>query len=144
VNREKSKAQGFTLIEVMVVVVILGILAAFIVPKIIGRPDEAKVAKAKSDVRALQTALDMYRLDNGVYPTTEQGLQALIRMPTSEPVPTGWRVGGYIQKLNNDPWGRPYLYLNPGEHLEIDIFSYGADGKLGGEGINADIGNWSD
>lgn len=138
------QSQGFTLIEVMVVVVILGILAAFIVPRIIGRPDEAKVAKVKSDVRALQTALDLYRLDNGVYPSTEQGLKALVKLPTSEPIPTGWRTGGYIQKLNNDPWGRPYLYLNPGEHLEIDIFSYGAEGKPGGEGINAEIGNWSD
>ena len=138
------QSQGFTLIEVMVVVVILGILAAFIVPRIIGRPDEAKVAKVKSDVRALQTALDLYRLDNGVYPTTEQGLKALVKLPTTEPIPTGWRTGGYIQKLNNDPWGRPYLYLNPGEHLEIDIFSYGAAGKPGGEGINAEIGNWSD
>lgn len=138
------KSQGFTLIEVMVVVVILGILAAFIVPKIIGRPDEAKVAKVKSDVRALQTALDLYRLDNGVYPTTDQGLKALVTKPTSDPIPTGWRQGGYIQKLNDDPWGRPYLYSNPGEHLEVDIFSYGAAGKAGGEGINATIGNWSD
>ncbi len=138
------KSQGFTLIEVMVVVVILGILAAFIVPKIIGRPDEAKVAKVKSDVRALQTALDLYRLDNGVYPTTEQGLKALVSKPTSDPIPTAWRQGGYIQKLNDDPWGRPYLYANPGEHLEVDIFSYGAAGKPGGEGINATVGNWSD
>lgn len=142
-NIQKRKSQGFTLIEVMVVVVILGILAAFIVPKIIGRPDEAKVAKVKSDVQALQTALDLYRLDNGVYPTTEQGLKALVTKPASEPVPTAWRTGGYIQKLNDDPWGRPYLYLNPGEHLEVDIFSYGAGGKPGGEGINAEIGNWS-
>lgn len=141
---QKSKSKGFTLIEVMVVVVILGILAAFIVPKIIGRPDEAKVAKVKSDVRALQTALDLYRLDNGAYPTTEQGLEALIKKPTSDPIPASWRTGGYIQRLSDDPWGRPYHYLNPGEHLEIDIFSYGAEGKPGGQGINAEIGNWSD
>ncbi|MDQ2993598.1 MAG: type II secretion system major pseudopilin GspG [Pseudomonadota bacterium] len=139
----KRYQRGFTLIEVMVVVVILGILAAFIVPKIIGRPDEAKVAKVRSDVQALQTAMDLYRLDNGRYPTTEQGLRALVERPTSEPVPTGWRTGGYIQKLNDDPWGRQYLYLNPGEHGEIDIFSYGAEGKAGGEGINTTIGNWS-
>jgi general secretion pathway protein G len=126
---QKRQSRGFTLIEVMVVVVILGILAAFIVPKIIGRPDEAKVAKVKSDVSALQTALDLYRLDNGAYPTADQGLQALIKKPTAEPIPNGWRTGGYIQKLNDDPWGRPYLYLNPGEHLEVDIFSYGAAGK---------------
>lgn len=141
---KKRQSSGFTLIEVMVVVVILGILAAFIVPKIIGRPDEAKVAKVKSDVRALQSACDMYRLDNGIYPTTEQGLEALVKKPTTEPVPSSWRIGGYIQKLSKDPWGRDYLYLNPGEHTEIDIFSYGADGKAGGEGINAVIGNWSD
>lgn len=141
---KKSKSKGFTLIEVMVVVVILGILAAFIVPKIIGRPDEAKVAKVKSDVRTLQTALDLYRLDNGAYPTTEQGLEALIKKPSSEPIPAAWRNGGYVQRLSDDPWGRPYHYLNPGEHLEIDIFSYGAAGKPGGEGINAEIGNWSD
>jgi len=140
----RVKSQGFTLIEVMVVVVILGILAAFIVPRIIGRPDEAKIAKVKSDVRALQTALDLYRLDNGVYPTTEQGLKALTTKPSSEPIPSNWRTGGYIQKLNDDPWSYPYHYTNPGEHLEIDIFSYGADNKEGGEGINADIGNWSD
>lgn len=141
---QKSKSKGFTLIEVMVVVVILGILAAFIVPKIIGRPDEAKIAKVKSDIRTLQTALDLYRLDNGAYPTTEQGLEALVKKPTSEPVPSAWRNGGYVQRLSDDPWGRHYQYLNPGEHLEIDIFSYGADGKPGGEGINADIGNWSE
>lgn len=139
----KNRNRGFTLIEVMVVVVILGILAAFIVPRIIGRPDEAKITKVKSDVQALQTALDLYRLDNGRYPTTEQGLRALIERPTSEPQPTGWRAGGYIQKLNDDPWGRPYLYLNPGEHGEIDIFSCGAEGKPGGEGISATIGNWN-
>lgn len=139
----RHRNRGFTLIEVMVVVVILGILAAFIVPKIIGRPDEAKVAKVKSDVQALQTALDLYRLDNGRYPTTEQGLRALIEKPTSDPIPSGWRSGGYIQKLNDDPWGRAYLYTNPGEHGEVDIFSYGAEGKPNGEGINATIGNWS-
>ncbi len=138
-----KRNRGFTLIEVMVVVVILGILAAFIVPKIIGRPDEAKVAKVKSDVQALQTAMDLYRLDNGRYPTTEQGLRALVEKPSSDPIPTGWRTGGYIQKLNDDPWGRVYLYTNPGEHGEIDIFSYGAEGKPGGEGISSTIGNWS-
>ena len=138
-----SRNRGFTLIEVMVVVVILGILAAFIVPKIIGRPDEAKVAKVKSDVQALQTAMDLYRLDNGRYPSTEQGLRALVEKPSSDPIPSGWRTGGYIQKLNDDPWGRAYLYTNPGEHGEIDIFSYGAEGQPGGEGINSTIGNWS-
>ena len=133
---------GFTLIEVMVVVVILGILAAFIVPRIAGRPDEAKIAKARHDIQTIETALDLYKLDTGVYPTTDQGLQALVLFPTSEPVPRNWRAGGYIKKLTNDPWGHPYQYLNPGEHSEIDIFSYGADNQPGGEGINADIGNW--
>lgn len=138
----KSKQQGFTLFEVMVVVVILGILATFIVPKLTGRTDQARIAKAHHDIQALETALDLYKLDNGVYPTTDQGLQALIEQPGSDPVPRNWRPGGYIKRLNDDPWGNPYQYLNPGDHGDIDIFSYGADGQAGGEGVNTDIGNW--
>ncbi len=137
-----KKLRGFTLVEVMVVVVILGILAAFIVPKIAGRPDEAKVAKAHHDIQTIETALDLYRLDTGTYPTTDQGLVALVARPDSGPVPRNWRQGGYLKKLNNDPWGSPYQYLYPGEVSEVDIFSYGSDSEPGGEGINAEIGNW--
>lgn len=136
------KQSGFSLFEVMVVVVILGILATFIVPKLTGRTDQARVTKAYHDIQTLETALDLYKLDNGVYPTTDQGLQALIEEPTSSPEPRNWRPGGYIKRLNNDPWGQPYQYLNPGDHGEIDIFSYGADGQPGGEDVNAEIGNW--
>lgn len=137
------KSKGFTLIEVMVVVVILGILAAFIVPKIAGRPDEAKVAKAKHDIQTIETALDLYKLDTGRYPSTDQGLDALINPPNTDPAPRNWRTGGYIKKLSSDPWGFPYQYLNPGSHVEIDVFSYGADNQPGGEGIDNDIGNWN-
>jgi len=137
-----KKSRGFTLVEVMVVVVILGILAAFIVPKIAGRPDEAKIAKARHDAQTIETALDLYRLDTGVYPSTDQGLVALVVRPDGEPVPRNWRQGGYLKKLMPDPWGNPYQYLYPGEMGELDIFSYGADGEPGGEGINAEIGNW--
>jgi len=105
-------------------------------------PDKARVAKAKNDIQALESALDIYRLDNYVYPTTDQGLDALVNQPTSAPEPPNWKQGGYIKKLNNDPWGYEYLYLNPGEHGEIDIYSLGADGAPGGEGPNADIGSW--
>lgn len=134
---------GFTLIEVMVVVVILGILAAIIVPRIMDAPDKARVAKAKQDIAALQSALNMYKLDNYVYPSTQQGLEALVAPPQGDPPARNWKPGGYLEHLPKDPWGNPYQYLNPGTHGEIDIFSYGADGKPGGEGINADIGNWN-
>lgn len=134
--------KGFTLIEVMVVVVILGILASIIVPNIISRPDDAKVVKARQDILALESALQMYKLDNGFYPTTDQGLQALVVRPTQEPLPKFWREGGYIKKLNQDPWSRDYRYLNPGVHGEIDLYSLGADGREGGEGFDSDIGNW--
>ena len=125
----------------MVVVVILGILAAIVVPKIIKRPDEARIVKAKQDVLAIQNALDLYKLDNGFYPTTEQGLQSLVTKPTSNPVPNDWKA--YVQSLPKDPWGRDYLYLNPGLHGEIDIFTYGASGTPGGQGIDSEIGNWN-
>jgi general secretion pathway protein G len=134
---------GFTLIEIMVVVVILGVLAALIVPKVMSRPDEARVVAAKQDIATLSQALKLYRLDNKVYPTAEQGLSALAGKPVLPPVPDGWKAGGYVERLPADPWGRPYQYLNPGIHGEIDVFSYGADGVAGGEGTDADIGSWS-
>ena len=137
-------SQGFTLIEIIVVVVIIGILATFVAPKFLGRTDEARVVKAKNDIQALESALDLYKLDNYAYPTTDQGLEALVSKPSSDPVPNNWKEGGYIKKLQKDPWQRDYLYLNPGEHSEIDIYSLGADGIEGGDGPNADIGNWTD
>jgi general secretion pathway protein G len=134
---------GFTLIEIMVVMVIIGILAALVVPRVMGRPDEARVIAAKQDIATLTQALKLYRLDNFVYPATEQGLKALVDKPTADPVPPNWKTGGYIDRLPKDPWGHDYQYLNPGVHGEIDIFSLGADGQPGGEGVNADIGNWN-
>jgi general secretion pathway protein G len=134
--------QGFTLIEVMVVVAILGILAALIVPKLVGRSDEARVVAAKQDIGTLMQSLKLYRLDNQRYPSGAQGLQALVQKPSTDPVPPNWKDGGYLDKLPNDPWGHPYQYLNPGVHGEIDVFSFGADGQPGGTGIDADIGSW--
>lgn len=139
----KSRQGGFTLLEVMVVVVIIGILAALVVPKIISRPDEARAIAAKQDVASLMQALKLYRLDNQRYPSTEQGLQALAARPATAPIPPNWKAGGYLERLPKDPWSNPYQYLNPGLHGEIDIFSFGADGALGGEGNDADIGSWN-
>ncbi|MGH8727377.1 MAG: type II secretion system major pseudopilin GspG [Burkholderiales bacterium] len=136
------KHQGFTLIEIMVVVVIIGILATLIVPRIMSRPDEARIVAAKQDIAALTQALKLYRLDNHVYPTTEQGLQALITKPTNAPVPLNWKDGGYLDRLPKDPWANEYRYLNPGVRAEIDVFSLGADREPGGEGTASDIGNW--
>ena len=135
--------RGFTLLEVMVVIVILGILAALVVPKIISRPDEARVIAAKQDIASLMQALKLYRLDNQRYPSTEQGLQALVAKPTSSPIPFNWKQGGYVERLPNDPWGGTYQYLNPGVRGEIDVFSYGADAAPGGEGNDSDIGSWN-
>lgn len=139
----RGRARGFTLIEIMVVVVILGILAAIAVPRILNRPDTARVVKAQQDVRVIESALKLYRLDNYRYPTTEQGLQALVEKPTIAPEPDNWKAGGYMQRLPSDPWGNPYHYRNPGEHSEIDVYSLGRDGRPGGEDIDADIGNWN-
>ena len=133
---------GFTLIEVLVVVVILGILAALVVPRIMDRPDEAKRVAAKADVGAIVQALKLYRLDNGFYPTTEQGLGALVNRPATNPAPGNWKQGGYLERLPKDPWGGDYQYLSPGVKGEIDVFSLGADKARGGEGNAADIGNW--
>ena len=137
----KFPPRGFTLIEVMVVIVILGVLAAVIVPNVIGRPDEARAVAAKQDIGTIVQALKLYRLDNQRYPTTEQGLQALVKAPTSPAAPN-WKVGGYLERLPSDPWGKPYLYLAPGIKGEVDVFSYGADGQQGGTGKDADIGSW--
>ncbi len=131
--------RGFTLIEIMVVIVILGILAAVVVPKIMSRPEEARIAKTKQDIRALETALDLYKLDNFNYPTTEQGLDALVTQPTTPPVPKRYREEAYLKKVPNDPWQNPYQFLNPGEHGAIDIFSLGPDQQLSDD----DIGNWN-
>ncbi len=138
------RQHGFTLLEILIVVAIIAILAAVVVPKIVGRVDDAQISKVKSDIKALEAALDLYRLDNFQYPSTEQGLEALVSKPSGEPEPRNYAPGGYIKRLEKDPWGRDYQYLNPGEHGEVDIFSLGADGQLGGEGLNADIGNWEE
>ncbi len=135
--------RGFTLVEIMVVVVILGILAAIVLPKVTDRPDTARITKAKQDIRTLESALGLYKLDNFTYPTTDQGLEALVRLPAGQPQPRNWKSSGYVDRLPKDPWGNDYRYLNPGVHGEIDIFTYGADGRAGGDGLNADIGNWN-
>ena len=131
---------GFTLVEIMVVVVILGVLAVLIVPRVVGRTEEARAAAAKHDIAAIMQSLKLYRLDNGRYPTNEQGLQALVAKPSSGPAPTNWR--SYLDKLPKDPWGNTYQYLNPGVHGEIDVFTLGADAQPGGTGADADIGSW--
>lgn len=135
--------QGFTLIEIMVVVVILAILAALIVPKLMSRPDEARVVAARQDISTIMQALRLYRLDNLRYPTTEQGLTALTAPPTIAPAPPNWKTGGYLERLPKDPWGNPYQYLSPGLRGEIDVFSFGADGVPGGQGTDADVGSWN-
>jgi general secretion pathway protein G len=136
------RERGFTLIEIMVVIVILGVLAALVVPRVLDRPDEARAVAAKSDIGAIMSALKLYRLDNQRYPSTEQGLGALVARPEQPPVPPNWKPGGYLEKLPRDPWGRPYQYLNPGLKGEVDVMSYGADGQPGGTGADADVGSW--
>jgi len=139
-GRHRRGARGFTLIELMVVLVIIGVLAALIVPNVLERADDARVTAARTDVNNLMQALKLYRLDNLRYPTTEQGLQALVTRPATGPTPTGWRP--YLDKVPQDPWGRPYQYLNPGLRGEVDVMSLGADGQPGGEGRSADVGSW--
>jgi len=128
----------------MVVVVIMGVLAALLVPRLMGRTDDARILAAKQDIATLMQALKLYRLDNQRYPTTDQGLQALIARPTNGPQPVNWKSGGYIDRLNKDPWGNPYQYASPGTRSDVDVFSYGADGQPGGTGNDADIGSWAD
>jgi len=137
-----KRQAAFTLIEILVVVAILGILAAIVVPRIMDRPDEAKRVAAKADVAAIVQSLKLYRLDNGFYPATDQGLVALVQKPSTNPAPANWKQGGYLERLPRDPWGSDYQYLNPGVKGEIDVFSLGADRARGGEGSGADIGNW--
>lgn len=136
------RSRGFTLIEIMVVIVILGILAALVVPKVMSRPDEARIVAAKQDIASLSQALKLYKLDNRVYPSTDQGLIALVQKPATSPLPPNWKSGGYVDRLPKDPWGNDYQYLQPGVRGEIDIYSLGADGAPGGEGNDADIGSW--
>ncbi len=131
---------GFSLIEIMVVMIIIGILAALIIPRVMDRPDQARQIATKQDIATIVQALKLYRLDNGRYPSTEQGLDALVKQPTLEPIPTNWK--SYLDSMPKDPWGNPYQYQNPGQHGEMDVWSFGADGKQGGTGNDADIGNW--
>ncbi len=141
--QNQSKQRGFTLIEIMVVVVILGVLAALVVPQIMSRPDQAKAAAAQSDIKAIAMALDIYKLDNHQYPSSQQGLEALASKPSGNPPARNWNPDGYLKRLPIDPWGNAYQYRMPGTRGSgYDLFSFGADGKLGGEGLNAEIGNW--
>jgi len=139
----RRKQAGFTLLEIMVVVVILSIMASFVAPSLLGNVEKADQQKAISDIVALEQALDMYKLDNSVYPTTDQGLEALVAKPSGSPEPRNYRSGAYIKRLPNDPWGREYQYLSPGDNGTIDIFTFGADGEEGGEEASTDIGNWN-
>ena len=134
--------RGFTLIEIMVVVIIIGLLAAIVAPTVINRIDDAQITKAKADISSIENGMKLYRLDNFAYPTTEQGIEALVTQP-NDPNVRNWKAGGYISDMPVDPWGNAYLYLNPGNNGEIDIYTLGRDGRPGGEGIDADIGNWN-
>ena len=137
-----SRQGGFTLIEIMVVVIIIGLLVAIVAPNVIGRIDDAQIVRAQADIDAIGNALKFYRVDNFAYPTTEQGLEALVTKP-NDPTVRNWKPGGYLESMPRDPWGYPYQYLNPGNHGEVDIYSLGRDGQPGGEGLDADIGNWN-
>ncbi|GAB6263427.1 type II secretion system major pseudopilin GspG [Photobacterium sp. CCB-ST2H9] len=139
----QRQQRGFTLLEVMVVIVILGVLASLVVPNLLGNKEKADQQKVVTDIGALEQALDMYKLDNSVYPSTDQGLAALVTAPSSTPEPRNYRTGGYIKRLPKDPWGNDYQYVMPGENGPVDVFSLGADGQEGGEGVNTDIGNWN-
>lgn len=142
-NRLRDRA-GFTLIEIMVVIVILGLLAALVVPKLVGRTEEAKKTQSRIQIKNLQQALELFKLDNGFYPATDQGLEALVRAPEGGRTPKNYRKGGYIERVPKDPWGNPYVYASPGLHGDIDISSYGADGVQGGDGEDADINSWDE
>jgi len=137
-----SKQKGFSLVEILVVLVILGLLVSVVAPTVLNQADDARIKKVYADFANIQTSLKLYRLDNFVYPTSEQGLEALVNASTLDPEPRNFKQGGYLEELPLDPWGRPYLFLSPGENGEVDIYSLGADGLSGGEGQNADIGNW--
>jgi general secretion pathway protein G len=141
-RRPASRESGFTLIEIMVVVIIIGLLAAIVAPQVIGRVDDAQIEKARADIRNIDSAMKFYRLDNFSYPTTEQGIESLVTKP-ADPNVRNWKPGGYLDRVPKDPWGNPYLYLNPGNNAEIDIYTLGRDGRPGGEGVDADIGNWN-
>ncbi|WP_147114500.1 type II secretion system major pseudopilin GspG [Tateyamaria sp. syn59] len=141
-QQRRERDAGFSLLELMVVVVILSILALVIVPRVIDRPDQARAARAQSDIATIVSAIELYRLDNLRYPTTQQGIEALVTRPTTDPVPTNWSTGGYIDRLPIDPWGQPYQYLYPGVHGDFDVFTYGADGAVGGSGADGDVGSW--
>ncbi len=140
--RRKRREDGFTLVELMVVIVIIGLLATIVALNVLPSGDTAKIQKAKADIANIETGLEMYKLQNLTFPTTAQGLPALVSMPAGLADPSRYQKGGYLKKLPDDPWGRPYLYASPGQHGEADVWTYGADGKEGGEGVNADIGNW--
>jgi len=141
---KRNREAGFTLIELMVVIIILGVLAGLIIPRVMGRPDEARQAKAKMQIESLESALKLYKLDNGPYPTTEQGLKALVEAPTAGNLPRNWRTGGYLEKgkVPKDPWSNEFIYVSPGSHSDFDLSSLGADGEAGGEGVDKDIHNW--
>ncbi len=141
-NSKQGKRTGFTLIEIMVVIVILGILAGLIIPRIMSEPEKARVVKAKMQIQNLCLALKKFKMDNGFYPSTEQGLEALVKKPTTGRIPRHYPPHGYISKVPLDPWGNPYIYICPGEHADFEIISYGADGKQGGTGFDADIKSW--
>jgi len=141
-RRLRSAQRGFTLIEIIVVVVIIGLLAAVVTQSLSGRTDDARIAKARQDIQAMETALTLYKLDNFRFPTSEQGLRALVEKP-ADPDIRNWKEGGYVKRLSKDPWGRDYLYESPGTHGEIDVYTLGADGQAGGEKADADIGNWN-
>ncbi|APX14317.1 type II secretion system protein GspG (plasmid) [Tateyamaria omphalii] len=143
VEQERCRRDaGFSLLELMVVVVILSILALVIVPRVIDRPDQARAARAQSDIATIVSAIELYRLDNLRYPTTQQGIEALVTRPTTDPVPANWSAGGYIDRVPVDPWGQPYQYLYPGVRGDFDVFTYGADGVAGGTGADGDVGSW--